>query len=74
MKRTPWFDGSVKPWEPGPYERLYDAGTAVESVAMCKFDGVWYANGYGASDAMMARFISGSQNLPWRGLTKEAKK
>ena len=35
MKKTPWFDGSVKPVRDGVYERLYDEGTPSQEVFMC---------------------------------------
>lgn len=68
MKKTPWFDGSVKPCADriGFYESLYDAGTLTQQVWKDWWDGVLWR--YGPND-----WPCFGQNRPWRGLTKEAK-
>lgn len=69
MKKTPWFDGSVKPVRVGVYERTFGSG----ETHFSKWDGKrWnqFGNLLYASRQMNA---SGWQNLPWRGLTKPPK-
>ena len=73
MKKTPWFDGSLKPVRDGVYERLYDEGTPSQEVFMCRFQGAWMYPCDTAQEASTENFPSSFQHLKWRGLTKPPK-
>lgn len=69
MKRTPWFDGSVKPVHVGVYQRSDDG---------CVWFSHWNGSFWGCMADTRRRALfealqpSYKQNLPWRGLTQPA--
>ena len=70
MTKTDWFPGTVKPVRNGVYERDYPNS----GVVFCRFyKGAWlfaHKDSYIASRQLDQSF---TQDLPWRGLTKECK-
>ncbi len=70
MKTTPWYPGTVKPVRVGLYQRDYGR----EGNYFCRWDGkVWYCGHYHTQIAAVDGDRSFFQDIPWRGLTKEAK-
>ena len=71
-KKTPWFDGSVKPVRVGVYQRRYSNGLILYSL----WDGArWMLNAETANEAAGtgARWKDASphQFIPWRGLASD---
>lgn len=69
--RTEWFSGDSTPKFYGAYERVYDKGTADESVAFCKYAGAWFEASLTPRGAIESRVISPLQYLDWRGLAED---
>lgn len=80
MKRTPWFPANTHPARRGWYERdhrkcpykdkkdrgiFLDLWEPVNNPRDILYPGVWYVQAGGLNDAS-------HQNLPWRGLVREA--
>lgn len=70
MKKTPWFDGGIRPARMGVYERKHGDG-----VMYSYWDGGrWCYSMYTAAGTLQYRHLmSKQQELPWRGLAKEPK-
>ena len=71
MKKTPWFDGSIKPVREGVYQRMLG-----RDFYWSRFEnGEWYACWALSkfSEAARTRVVSPLQKRSWRGLTKEFK-
>lgn len=70
MKLTAWYAGNQKPARVGVYQRRYPDGRAYE----CYWNGKVWGLGFGSSNAktlpLSKRFASGTQSLPWRGVSK----
>ena len=73
-KKTPWFDGSVKPVRNGPYETNIAGGGSHGFNYW--IDGRWGICSRSPEDASSdigKGTPSYVQNIRWRGLTEEAK-
>lgn len=82
MKRTPWYPANTNPARRGWYERDHrqcstyvnpkdrrihlDFWEPVDDPRSIIYPGVWYVQDGGFNDATF-------QQLPWRGLTREAR-
>lgn len=67
MKKTKWFDGSVKPVRDGVYQRQDDTGIAIYSMFA---NGVWHWGSLEKECATSLSFVSCTQNAKWRGLAQ----
>ncbi len=66
-KKTLWFGGQVKPWEPGVYERR--SNLTGDDVWLSKWTGTkWMLNGSSVGAAAKSRSRRSYQSIPWRGL------
>lgn len=70
MKKTPWFDGAVKPVHVGVYERRIPH---TSNTAYWRWDGKQWS--FGGHDVPSLTFKTHrpafNQSLPWRGIVKE---
>ena len=71
-KKTPWFDGDVKPMRVGVYERDDSATWLGDgSEAFSFWDGhYWMALSLDIDSANSRNYPSQFQLLPWRGLAR----
>ena len=66
MKKTTWFDGSVKPVRDGVYERKHKRWIRYSKF----YKGSWRYTNDTVEFAASEKSPSMWQNLPWRGITK----
>jgi hypothetical protein len=64
VELTDWFDPSIKPVRPGPYQRQIENGMVVYSLWTGQ---EWGRNGVTANEAANCDGPSLNQELPWRG-------
>lgn len=68
MKLTGWYSGNQKPVRKGVYERYYKF---IKHRVYCKWNGeFWFSPSYSANEAILSKFESVYQDLPWQGLAK----
>jgi hypothetical protein len=68
-KKTPWFDGSVKPVRLGVYQRRYVGGARYARWTGRYWCLPWRRVATAAQDTAASFF----ERLPWRGLAEEPK-
>ena len=67
MKRTPWFDGNVKPVRVGRYERDIHLVDAI-------WDGIWDGKRWRTEAGLVSLYQHSDKpsTFHWRGLTRPA--
>ena len=69
MKKTPWFDGHVKPVRDGVYERLMPTSGTVKFACWC--NGRWGFTAKTPGEAVrVSGWASSMQEIDWRGVQK----
>ena len=67
MKLTEWYPGDVKPVRVGVYQRRYPNN----AIMYCYWNGLFFFAGeYTVNKAIVYKFDTLRQNLPWRGVAK----
>lgn len=65
MKKTPWFDGSIRPARKGLYERNFTGG-----ISLCMWTGRYWLTPWGERSGFQPVEING-RFRSWRGLAEK---